>query len=71
MINFIVKYQKLSFSIYYWLLVIIAVSMPFSPFLMSLGQILLLLNWIAEGNFDEKWRILKIRKVFGFLLLFI
>jgi len=47
---------------YYFILIFLAVSLPLSVFTTSLAEILLILNWIAEGNFNEKWNRLKSRK---------
>jgi hypothetical protein len=32
------------------LLSLLAVSLPFSPFLISISQVLLLINWLIEGD---------------------
>ncbi|MCX7986897.1 MAG: O-antigen ligase family protein [Bacteroidales bacterium] len=56
------KYSTYSNQIYFWLLTLLIVSLPFSPFMVSLSQILLLLNWILEGNFHQKWFRLKHRR---------
>ncbi len=47
---------------YYFLLIFLAASLPLSVFTTSFAEILLLLNWIAEGKFAEKWKFLKQRK---------
>lgn len=43
-------------------LFLLAASMPLSVFMMSVSQIILLLNWILELNFKEKFKILFSRK---------
>ena len=55
-------------NIYLGSLALIALSMPVSPFGISMGTFLLAGNWIAEGNLKRKWGILKQRPS---LLLFI
>lgn len=37
--------------------------MPLSKFLMSVGQFVLLGNWIIEGDFKRKWQVIKTSKV--------
>jgi len=49
-------------NIYFFLLIILSVALPLSKYVMSLSQILLLLNWLIEGNFNKKLQILKTRK---------
>lgn len=44
-------------------LFLIIVGMPLSKFLMSVGQFVLLGNWIIEGDFKRKWSIIKTSKV--------
>lgn len=41
---------------YFYCLVLFAVSLPFSKFGLSLSQFLLLLVWLLEGRFKEKWK---------------
>jgi len=50
------------FRIYYSILIIFAVSLPLAPFLVSVSQFLLVINWLVERNFHEKFRKLKSRK---------
>lgn len=47
------------YKIYYWSLVFLAVSLPLSPFGVSLAQFILIGNWIAEKNFRNKFHHLK------------
>jgi hypothetical protein len=61
---------------YFVILVFLAASLPLSVFTTSFAEILLFLNWLAEGRFSEKMKILKQRKtpfivaaVFGLHLL--
>lgn len=51
-------------KIYYWLLLLLAASLPLSVFASSFVQILLGLNWIIEGRYKEKWE--RLRKDRGF-----
>lgn len=49
-----------------------AVSLPLSPFLLSVSQFFLAGNWIMEGQFKNKWQLFKQRKgLLIFLLLFL
>jgi hypothetical protein len=49
-----------------------ACSLPLSKYLSSAAQILLVITWLAEGRFDEKWRRIKMRpQILIFTLLFI
>jgi hypothetical protein len=55
--------KKIPFEhIYFWTLVVLSMSMPLSPFMMSICQFVLLGNWLLEGNFAEKWHTIKTRK---------
>ena len=57
--------------VYEYCLILIAVSLPLSIFTSSMFQLLLLLNWLVELRFREKWR--KVRANRGlqlFLLIF-
>lgn len=47
--------QQIHEQVYYYTLMLIAVSLPLSIFTTSLFQILLLVNWLAENRFREKW----------------
>jgi len=43
-------------QVYFYTLIIIAASLPLSIFSTSMFQIVLLLNWLIEGRFKEKWQ---------------
>jgi hypothetical protein len=49
-------------SVYFWGLVLLCVSLPVSNYFMSVALLLLSFNWIVEGDFERKWRILINRK---------
>lgn len=49
-------------KIYFIALILLAASMPLSVFMMSVSQIILLINWILELNFKEKFQKLITRK---------
>ena len=51
-------------------LLLMAIGLPLSAFLMSLGQFVLLGNWIIEGKWKDKWDRISKKKWFFFLLLF-
>ncbi len=48
--------------IYLFGLALLAFSLPLSSFGTSISQLIILGNWILEGDFKEKWDILKSRK---------
>jgi hypothetical protein len=47
---------------YFWILTLIAVSLPFFPKILVIGQILLVLNWIIEGGLIYKIKLIYTRK---------
>ena len=51
-------------SIFLFGLILIAVGMPLSRFLVSISYFVLLGNWVVEGNFANKWNTLKNSKIF-------
>jgi type III secretory pathway component EscS len=58
--------------VYFYTLIAIAASLPISIFSTSMFQIILLLNWLAEGRFKEKWnRAAGNRALWVFLLLYV
>jgi hypothetical protein len=63
------KYQAVSKNVYLYLLTALAISLPVSPFLISLSQILLIINWIFEGDFHRKFHVIKTRKSLQLFLL--
>jgi hypothetical protein len=63
------KYKAASKNIYLYLLTILAISLPVSPFLISLSQILLIVNWIFEGDFNRKFHVIKTRKSLQLFML--
>lgn len=46
-------------NFYLFGLVLVAIGLPLSPALMSIGQAVLVLNWIAEAQFATKWQSIK------------
>ena len=67
------KRENIHHGIYLICLLTIAISIPLSKFLLSLGGIFLVVNWVAEWNWREKWdRLMKQKEIFifgGFYLL--
>lgn len=57
-------------QVYHYTLMLIAVSLPLSIYTTSLFQLLLLVNWIAEGRFREKWNRLKENRALWIFLAF-
>lgn len=56
-------------KIYLGGMLLLAASLPLSPFLVSVSQIILMANWLAEGNYKDKFRIIWKRKSLLFFLL--
>ena len=42
-------------QVYFYTLILIAISLPLSIFTTSMFQIVMVINWVAEGRFREKW----------------
>lgn len=42
-------------QVYFYGLILMAISLPLSIFAVSLSQIILLTNWLVEGRYREKW----------------
>jgi hypothetical protein len=58
-------------QVYYYTLVLIAVSLPLSIFTTSMFQLFLLLNWLVELRYREKWqKVVSNRALQIFLLIF-
>lgn len=58
--------------IYFSGLVLLAVSLPLSIFLLSVAQFILLFNWLLENNFKEKWETAKQHtSIFAFLAIYV
>ena len=57
-------------QVYFYTLILIAISLPLSLFTTSLFQILLVINWIAEGRFREKLDRSKGNKALWIFLVF-
>lgn len=63
--------MRLNFQLIYFLsLSLVALSLPLSPFLLSVSQFILIGNWILEGHFKDKLQIFKTRKGLWVFLLF-
>jgi hypothetical protein len=59
-------------QVYFYGLVFIAVSLPLSRYTLTLAQMLILANWLAEMRFREKWqRFLKSPALWAFLSLYL
>jgi hypothetical protein len=43
-------------KVYFYLLILLAISVPLSRYFMSIAQILLIVNWLVEGNLYEKFK---------------
>jgi hypothetical protein len=64
-----VKYRKISKYVVFFSMLLIAVSLFFSRFLISFGFILLVLNWAFEGRFKEKFSFIKENKTGFYIVL--
>ena len=65
------NYKRYSSDIYYWLLVVLAAALPFAPYIITLCQILLVFNWLLEGNILHKLKMVYLRKsLFIFLIIY-
>lgn len=62
--------QKYHDTIYLILLIILAMSIPVSNFLMSASTIFLVANWLWEGNFKEKFKRIYSQEAALFIILF-
>lgn len=49
-------------TIYLLGIAFLAASLPLSVFTTSVAEIILVVNWLIEGNFKEKWQMIKSRK---------
>lgn len=59
----------IGFNLYYFLLITLIIGLPLSPFLTSVAQIGLALNWILEGKFKGKWQTIKTNKTLWFFFI--
>ena len=58
-------------QVYFYTLILIAVSLPLSIFTTSMFQLVLLLNWLVELRYREKWqKVVSNRALQLFLLIF-
>jgi hypothetical protein len=58
-------------TIYYFGLCLLAASLPLSMFLLSVAQIVLLVNWVLEGKFEKKFILNdKIKSIVPFLIIY-
>ncbi|HEX2935929.1 MAG TPA: hypothetical protein VHO72_11295, partial [Bacteroidales bacterium] len=62
--------QKQRSGILSWGLAIIAFALPLSVFLISLGQAIIILNWLAEFNWRIKWNRLLHNPTIWVIMLF-
>ena len=59
-------------QVYFYGLIIIAVSLPLSIYTLTLSEMLILANWLVEGRFRDKWeRFRKNRALWIFLTLYL
>lgn len=60
------KYHR---TIFTGSLALMAASLPLSEFILSIAIIICSVNWIAEGQYGEKWQQLKTRKSLWFVMV--
>ncbi len=60
--------QQIHEQVYFYGLILLAVSLPLSIFTVTLSQILLLANWLIEGRYREKWLRFRQNPAIGILL---
>ncbi len=64
---FSLKQNNFTKNLFLFGLLLILVGMPLSKFLMSVGQFVLLANWLLEGKWNEKWKIIKTSRLLWFM----
>jgi len=62
--------SEVHYTVYFGALILLAVSLPFSEFTLSVAQITLMINWLVEGKFRAKWDIVKKRRSILIISLF-
>lgn len=60
--------QQIHEQVYFYGLILLAISLPLSIFAVTMSQILLLTNWLVEGRFHEKWQRFRQNPAIGILL---
>ena len=55
-------------KIYFYITLLLAVSLPLSIFTTSVAEIALIVNWLLEAKFYQKWQILRRRKAVIFIV---
>jgi hypothetical protein len=55
-------------QVYLYSLIFIAVLLPYWVFTLTMAQVLLFMNWMAEGRFREKWERFRQNKALWFFL---
>ncbi len=69
--NLIKQYANFR-NLFLFILTVMVVSLPLSKYLASASQILLVVAWLIEGKFDEKWRRIRMNpQILIFLLIFL
>ena len=64
------KRQKIHNQVFYYGLVLVAITLPFSLLANSLSMMIVVLNWIAEGNYSQKIKSIKNNFLFFLFILF-
>ncbi|MCK4880708.1 MAG: O-antigen ligase family protein [Bacteroidales bacterium] len=57
-------------QVYFYTLILLAISLPLSIFTTSMFMILLALNWMVEGRFAQKWKQARTNRALQVFLLF-
>jgi len=56
-------------QVYFYLLILIAISLPLSVYTTSMFMVQLALNWVLEGKYIEKWKMVARNRALQLLLL--
>src|SRR6266542_2023890 len=56
--------------VYFTALALVGVSLPFSVFVISVATITLMVNWLLEGGFQQKWDTISNKRSLWVLLAF-
>lgn len=62
--------KQLHEQVYFYTLILVAISLPLSIYTTSMFQILLSINWLAEGRLREKWSRLRNNRALWIVLAF-
>ncbi len=64
-----IRNQNFGRLLFIFSLILLAIGLPLSPFLVSVSQFLLLFSWLIEGDFKAKFRLFKENKAIWIFLI--